>query len=123
LLKQFLAFRLLVNKTNNGVFGIAKVLKIKEMATNNGANQLTYSQVGNNYELKIGIIPKKKGVYGLGLGNALSNGRKKSSSCEKASFNTTVVNTNQHFYLFNLWRPDVVIDQNGRRGVYFFTVL
>ncbi|MEO6358136.1 MAG: hypothetical protein ABIU77_04410 [Ferruginibacter sp.] len=107
----------------NYVSIIGKIYNDRNIPRPDGVNQLTYSQVGNNYELKIGIIPKKSGVYGLGLGNALSNGRKKGSSCEKASFNTTVVNTNQHFYLFNLWRPDVVIDQNGRRGVYFFKVL
>jgi hypothetical protein len=34
------SLRLLVNKTNNGVFGIAKVLRTKERATNNGVKKI-----------------------------------------------------------------------------------
>lgn len=101
---------------------IGKIYNDRNIPRPDGVDQLVYSQTGNSYKLNIAIIPKVSGVYGLGLGNGLSNGRTNSNSCEKASFNTTVVNTNQHLYLFNLWRPDIVIDQNGRRGVYFFKV-
>jgi hypothetical protein len=61
--------------------------------------QLTYQEFNGNYDLKIAIIPKVKGNYVFGLGDGLSNGRHKTSKCEKASFSISFDNTNQHFYL------------------------
>ena len=87
-----------------------------------GIQQLTYQEVNEKYILKIGLIPKQKGVYGLGLHNGLSNGRKNSSSCEKAGFDISYNNTNQHFYLLTEWKPDNVINDFGKAHGYYFKV-
>lgn len=87
-----------------------------------GVQQLTYGETNGNYVLKVGLIAKKKGNYILGIGNGLSNGRKKSRNCEKASFNITLSNTDQHFYLIEKWYPNVTIGGYGKMRVYYFKV-
>ncbi len=62
--------------------------------------QLRYQQVANNYQIKVGLIPQHAGIFALGIGNGLSNGRNKSNKCEKASFMFTIANTAQHIYFF-----------------------
>lgn len=87
-----------------------------------GVQQLTYEETNRTYVLKVGLIPKKVGNYILALGDGLSNGRKKSRNCEKASFNITLSNTDQHFYLIEKWYPNVVIGGYGKMRVYYFKV-
>lgn len=87
-----------------------------------GVQQLTYGETNGNYVLKVGLIPKKVGNYILGLGDGLSNGRKKNRNCEKASFNITLINTDQHFYLLKEWKPDLILDDYGRNHGYAFRV-
>lgn len=84
--------------------------------------QLTYQESNNEYVLKIGLIPKQKGKYILGLGDGLSNGRKKSNACDKASFSTTINNTNQHFYIIESWKPGIIINNFGKSHGYAFDV-
>ena len=87
-----------------------------------GVQQVSYEETNGNYTLKVGLIAKKKGNYILGIGDGLSNGRKKSKNCEKASFNITLINTDQHFYLIKNWYPNVVIGGYGKMRVYYFKV-
>ncbi len=84
--------------------------------------QLKYQEVGNNYELKIGLIPQRKGVFALGIGNGLSNGRNKSGKCEKASFNFTIINTSQHIYFFKNWKPGYNLSPSDILKLYCFKV-
>ncbi|WP_419803464.1 hypothetical protein [Mucilaginibacter sp.] len=84
--------------------------------------QLKYDEVNDNYKLKIGIIPMEKGVYYLGVGNGLSNGRNKSNSCEKASFNITMINTSQHLNYFSAWNPNGTLSTYEKDRAYFFKV-
>jgi hypothetical protein len=79
-----------------------------------GVQQIIYAEINGNYILKVGLI--------LGIGNGLSNGRKKSRNCEKASFDITLSGTNQHFYLIEKWYPNVVIGGYGEMRVYYFKV-
>ncbi len=68
--------------------------------------QLKYQQVGNNYQLRVGLIPQKKGIFALGIGDGVSISRNKSNSCEKASFTFTLANTSQHIYYYHEWIRD-----------------
>lgn len=84
--------------------------------------QITYMESNGTYNLKVGLIAKQPGVYIIGLGDGLSNGKKKNHNCEKASFNTNVINVNQHFYLIEKWKPDIVFNDFGRKHGYAFKV-
>lgn len=94
----------------------------KSIPDPNGVQQLRFQELMNTYDLKVGIIPKVKGNYIFSLADGLSNGRKKNKSCEKASFNFSITNTNQHFYLINQWIPGTVLDDYGKKRVYYFKV-
>jgi hypothetical protein len=61
--------------------------------------QLRYGEKSGMYRLKIGMIPKAKGIYSLAIGfSGLSNGRKSGDKCTKASFPTTVANEDPHLH-------------------------
>lgn len=84
--------------------------------------QLKYQEMGSNYQLKIGLIPKRKGIFALGIGNGLSNGRGKSKRCEKASFNFTIFNTSQHIFYYKNWRPSYNLSPSDTLKLYCFKV-
>lgn len=88
----------------------------------NKFQQLKYQQIDSNYELKIGIIPKKNGTYYLGLGDGLSNGRNKNKDCEKAGFNITFNRTNQHLNFFSEWVSNTTLSTYEQLHAYFFKV-
>lgn len=102
------------------IFGM--VYNDKSIPSPNKFQQLKYEQINGNYELKIGIIPKKSGTYYLGLGDGLSNGRSKNKSCEKASFNTTFKKTNQHLNYFSEWSSNATLSAYEQSHAYFFKV-
>lgn len=99
-----------------------KIYNDRNIPSPNGVQQLTYEETNGSYELKIGLIPKKRGVYVLGIGNGLSVGRKNNRRCEKASFYTNLENTTQHFYLLYNWDPNAQFYGDGRNRVYYFKV-
>ena len=88
----------------------------------NKVQGLTYFENNGFYKLKIGIIPKQTGVYYLGVGNGLSNGRKNNHSCEKAGFSITLNNTNQHLNYFSDWNPNVNLSSYEQTRAYFLKV-
>lgn len=83
---------------------------------------MKYQEVNNYYKLKIGIIPKERGIYYLGVGNGLSKGRNKSNRCEKAGFNITLINTNQHLNYFSNWNPNGILSTYEKPRAYFLKV-
>jgi len=84
--------------------------------------QLKYLQVGNTYQIKIGLIPQKPGIFALGIGNGLSNQRNHSSKCEKAAFTFTIANTAQHIYYYQNWRPSYHLSASDISKLYCFKV-
>lgn len=99
-----------------------RVYNERSIPSPDGVQQLSYEEINGRYELKIGIIPKKKGVYGFGIGNGYSTGRNKKNVCEKASFDISFNNTNQHFYLYQEFNPmHQMTDYESKHG-YFFKV-
>lgn len=85
-----------------------------------GTQQLIYQEINGNFELKIGLIPKIKGIYGLGISDGLSTGRSNVKTCEKATFNISLNNTDQHFYIYkNIDSGHQVSDYEQKHAYYF----
>ncbi len=92
------------------------------VATPNKFQQLKYQEANDNYNLKVGLIPKQTGIYYLGIGDGLSNGRTKNKNCEKAIFKITLLNTNQHLNYFNDWSPNNSLSSFEEPRAYFLKV-
>jgi len=80
-----------------------------------------FAEIGNEYKLKLGIIPKKKGVFTISPGNA-TNVYTKKNPCDKANFSITFANTNQHLYFYEQNRPGYTPSQYERTHMYCFKV-
>lgn len=65
---------------------------------NQGIN-FNYSETTSNYEFRGAIICRKKGVYGIGLADNISNGLR-GKNCTKAAFSMIVTNNEKHFNLY-----------------------
>ncbi len=83
--------------------------------------EVTFAENNNAYTFLLSIVPKDTGRYVLTIGDA-ANVYRKNDKCTKANFNINFEQTNQHFYLLNLWRPDLTLDNDGKRHVYYFKV-
>lgn len=99
-----------------------RVYNDRSIPSPDGIQQLAWEEISGNYELKIGLIPKASGLYILSVGNGLSNGQKNNRNCSKASFNITLENTKQHFYLLYSWNPNAQFYGDGKSRVYYFKV-
>jgi hypothetical protein len=74
----------------------------------------------SNYELKVGMILKEKGIYRFAVPSLASNGIK-GLNCTNASFNLLVTNTNKNIHLFKSFYGNNLssIDSSG---LFFFKV-
>ena len=99
-----------------------RIYNDKSIPSPNGVQQLTYQEMDSNYELKIGMIPLKKGIYAVGVGNGISAGRKTYKSCEKAAFDISLNNTSQHIYYYQRWRPGYILTESDLKRLYCFKV-
>jgi hypothetical protein len=57
-----------------------------------------FIEINSRYLFKLGIIPKRQGIFRFIIGDA-ANVYSKTNNCSKASFSFNFVNTNQHYYL------------------------
>lgn len=73
------------------------------------------------YLFKLGIIPKKKGIFKLSVGNA-NNVYRKNDKCTKAFFEISFGDTNQHLYLYQQNRPGYVLSEYDKSHTYAFKV-
>jgi hypothetical protein len=64
----------------------------------NAGINFNYKEAQGFYEFKGGFICKKKGIYGIGVSDLLSNGIV-GAQCKNANFNMTVTNTDKHLFL------------------------
>jgi hypothetical protein len=80
-----------------------------------------YQEINGNYILKLGFIAKKKGVYGISLGNSIGIVQKK-GSCEKANVEIDNTNANTHFYYYENFFPNDSTSAYTKKHVYFFKV-
>jgi hypothetical protein len=80
-----------------------------------------FVEVGNEYRFKLGVIPKKSGIFSISPGNA-ANVYTKRNKCDKASFSITFANTNQHLYFYEQNRPGYTPSEYERTHMYCFKV-
>jgi len=106
----------------NYVSEIGQIYNATDIPSPQTVQQLRFKQIGNNYQLKIGFIPKDTGVFALGIGNGLSNSRNHSNKCEKASFQFSVSKTSQHINYYETWRPDYHLSPSDISKLYCFKV-
>ena len=106
----------------NYVSEIGQIYNATDIPSPQTVQQLRFQQVGDNYQLKIGIIVKDTGVFALGIGNGLSNSRNHSKRCEKASFQFTISGTSQHINYHQTWNPGFILTPDGIAKLYCFKV-
>lgn len=70
-----------------------QIYNSREVPNPNGIQQFNYQELEDKYQVKFAFIPKKKGVYGMGILSTASPIRSGSESCDGASFRTTVSNS------------------------------
>jgi hypothetical protein len=59
-----------------------------------------FSEISSSYQLRLGIIPKRKGIFSIGLSNA-ANVYRENDKCTKAGYELYFTNTEQHLYYIN----------------------
>jgi hypothetical protein len=94
----------------------------KDVPSPERAEQLRYEEIADSYELKIAIIPKKKGNYMFGLSGAYSDGRMVNGEkrCDRASFIFKLSNDQQENYArAEAWARTPI---GNNLEVYAFTV-
>lgn len=84
-----------------------------------GINML-YFENFTYYQFKGAVICKKKGVYGIGVGNLISGGLR-GQNCSNANFEMTVTNTQKNL---SIWENalNITIDNDGERKGFAFRV-
>jgi len=80
-----------------------------------------FIEIGNEYRFKLGIIPKRSGIFTFSPGNA-ANVYTKQNKCDKASFSITFTNTDQHLYFYEQNRPGYTPSEYERTHMYCFKV-
>ncbi|MES1216941.1 MAG: hypothetical protein ABUT20_15605 [Bacteroidota bacterium] len=80
--------------------------------------EFQFLELNSNYIFKLGIVPKARGIYRIGLSNA-SNVFRRNDECSKATFTINFKETNQHLY-FNEWNSGVIVPLPN--GGYCFKV-
>jgi hypothetical protein len=106
-----------INDFNLNILNGSKVGAIDQASE----EEVLFSEKNNNYMFLISAIPKDTGRYVITIGDA-ANVYRKNDQCTKANFAINFSQTDQHFYLLNKWRPDLTLDNNGKRHVYYFKV-
>lgn len=100
---------------------LGKVYNEKSIPSPETVQQLSLIESTDTYDLKIAMIPKKKGIYGLGIGDGISAGRKNGGNCEKATFLTRITNGDNHIhYLEEFFKRPASDTENEK--VYCFKV-
>lgn len=80
-----------------------------------------FAEIGNEYRFKLGIIPKRRGIFTFSPGDA-ANVYTKKNKCDKAGFSITFANTNQHLYFYEQNRPGYTPSDYERTHMYCFKV-
>ncbi len=83
--------------------------------------EFLFKEEGGMYYFKLGIVPKKKGLFIISPGNA-TNVYTSGNKCDKASFSLTFKNTNQHLYLYQQNRPGYTLSKYDQTHIYCFNV-
>jgi hypothetical protein len=80
-----------------------------------------FAEINNEYRFKLGIIPKRVGIFSFSPGDAGGVVRN-NDECSKANFKITFTNTNQHMYFYEQNRLGYVPSQYEQTHMYCFKV-
>jgi hypothetical protein len=80
-----------------------------------------FIEANSEYKFKLGIIPKRVGVFTFSPSNS-GTVRRANDNCSKAVFNITFANTNQHLYVYEQNRPGYTPSEYERTHMYCFKV-
>lgn len=83
--------------------------------------EVLFGEENGSYKLSLAIIAIDTGRYVITIGNA-ANVYRKNDACTKANFIIDFNGTDQHYYLLSKWRPDLVLNEEGKKKVYYFKV-
>lgn len=81
---------------NDFVFLLAKGKTVNNPNINR-IREYLFIETSSNYEFLLGIIPKRKGIFSIGLSNA-ANVYRKNDKCTKATYRIFFTDTDQHLY-------------------------
>ena len=108
-----------------GAFDAFTTLLVNGTATGNdnlpNENKgINFEQTQDSFVLKVAFVPKKKGVYGISLGNA--GATRLNHGCELAA--AMVINTNfdNHLYYYQRLVPNSNINSYEQTHLYLFEV-
>lgn len=104
-----MGFEKLVNVSPIKLVGAVSLFKFNLLSGIEISNRLTrydtilknfqIHNINNNYQFKLGIIPKDTGTFTFNIGSPAGVYRN-NNPCPKADFFTKLVETNQHYYLY-----------------------
>jgi len=83
--------------------------------------EFLFEEKNGMYLFKVGIIPKKKGLFMISPSDA-SNVYQKSNNCRKSNFRLTFKETDKHLYLYERNRPGYTPSEYERAHAYCFKV-
>ncbi len=83
--------------------------------------EFLFEEKNGMYLFKVGIVPKKTGLFMIGAENA-AGVYQKNDKCRKSNFSLTFKDTNQHLYLYEQKRPGYVLSESDRGHLYAFKV-
>lgn len=107
---------------NKFKFVLNKGTNVANNIDTSAIKEYLFAENGLYYTLNLGLITKDTGRFVLTISNA-ANVFRRNDNCNKAFFKINFRETNQHFYLLDLWRPDLVLDDIGKTKVYYFKVI
>ncbi len=82
---------------NDFVYLLSKGKPVNNPNTN-AIREYLFNETSSNYEFMLGIIPKRKGIFSIGLSNA-ANVYRNDDKCTKANYRIYFADTDQHLYL------------------------
>lgn len=80
-----------------------------------------FDEINSIYILKIGFIAQKKGVYTIGLNDALGISQQ-GLGCVKAAITILNANSDSHLHFYQSWRPGYAMSDYERTHLYCFKV-
>jgi hypothetical protein len=83
--------------------------------------EFLFDEKNGMYLFKVGIVPKKVGLFLIGSGNA-AGVYQKNNSCRRSDFNLTFKDTDQHLYLLEESRPGYTLSEYEQSHAYCFKV-
>jgi|CXWL01.1.fsa_nt_gi hypothetical protein len=80
-----------------------------------------FTEVNNEYRFKLGIVPKRVGIFSFSPSNSATV-RRSNDRCSEAGFSITFANTNQHLYFYEQNRPGYIPSGYEQTHMYCFKV-